>query len=128
MGHVAVPAAVAPETFIAGADLSAKNKHFLAVTADNTVNAATGPDDVVIGIQDDIPFNAAGAQVGVRTLTGPSELIIAAAVPAGSFVTPNGAGKGVVATTGQKHHARAITAGTVDGDIIEVIMGSGVTP
>lgn len=128
MGHTSVPAAVAPETFVAGADLSGKNKLFLAVTADKTVNVATGPNDPVVGIQDDIPFAAAGAQVGVRMKTGPSELIVGGAVPAGSFVTPNGSGKGVVATTGQNYHAIAMTAGLADGDIIEVQFAAGVTP
>jgi hypothetical protein len=128
MGHASAPAAVAPETFIAGADLSTKKLLFLAVSADNTVNVATGPNDPVLGVQDDVPFAAAGAQVGVRTKPGPALVIAGEAITAGSFVTPGGDGRAEVAASTEPYHGIAITAATADGDIIEISQITGVTP
>jgi hypothetical protein len=128
MGQSAVPAAVAPDTLLAGEDLSAANHRFLAISADHTVIRATGPTDQIIGIQDDKPFAAAGAQVGFRHLAGPALLEAGAAFSAGAYLKPDGVGRGVTASTGEKYSAIATKAGLNAGDLVAVTMEQGVVP
>ncbi len=126
--QAAIPAAVAPHTMLAGEDLSAANRRFLALSAELTLIRATGPTDDIIGIQDDKPFAAAGAQVGYRGLTGFALLEAGASFSAGDPLTSDGVGRGVTATTGQQFQARALKASLNAGDVISVIMEAGVVP
>ena len=112
------------ETFVTGADLSAHKNKFMRVSADNTINLATANGDPVIGVLDDIPHNAAGAQAAVRML-GTVQILAGAAVAAGGKVTPDGTGRAVIATAGQAFHAIAIQAATAAGDLIECFLKSG---
>ncbi len=128
MSQSAVPAAVAPDTLLAGEDLSGANHRFLAVSADHTVIRATGPTDDIIGIQDDKPFAAAGAQVGFRHLTGPSLVEAGATFAAGAPLTSDGVGRAIEATTGLAFHAIATKAATGVGDLVAVTMVRGIAP
>jgi len=128
MSQSAVPAAVAPDTFIAGADMSAHNHRFVAVSADNTVIPATGPTDKIIGIQDDKPYAAAGAQVGVRHGIGPTLVEAGDVFSAGDYLTSDGVGRAVIATTGQKFSAIATKPATAAGDYVACTMETGVVP
>lgn len=126
--QAAIPAAVAPHTGIAGEDLSAANHRFLALSAELTLIKATGPTDVVVGIQDDEPFAAAGAQVGYRGLAGFALVEAGAAFSAGARLKSDGVGRAVAATTGQQFHAIALKAALAAGDLISVAMEQGVVP
>lgn len=126
MSQSAVPAAVAPDTFVAGEDLSLAHHRFVAVSADHTLIRATGPTSKVVGIQDDKPFAAAGAQVGIRHLTGPSLIEAGAAFAAGAFLTSDGVGRAVTATAGQAYFAIATKPATALGDHVAVTMVKGV--
>jgi hypothetical protein len=126
--QAAIPAAVAPHTLVAGEDLSGANRRFLALSAELTLIRATGPTDNIIGIQDDKPFAAAGAQVGYRALAGHALLEAGAAFSAGVPLKPDGVGRGVEATTGQQFYARALKASLAAGDVISVVMEAGVVP
>ncbi len=126
--QAAIPAAVAPHTLVAGEDLSAANHRFLALSAENTLIRATGPTDAIAGVQDDVPFAAAGAQVGYRQLIGPSLVEAGAAIAAGARVTSDGVGRAVTASTGQQFHGLAQKAALAAGDLISIIMGRGVVP
>ena len=113
------------ETFLAGADLSASKNRFAKVSADNTVSVATAAADSVIGVIDDIPYAAAGAQVAVR-MSGTVMITASAAIAAGAKVTPTTGGKAVTAGGGTAYHAIAIQAATADGDLIECFLQKGV--
>lgn len=128
MSQSAVPAAVAPDTFIAGEDLSAANHRFVTMSADHTVIRATGPTDDIIGVTDDKPFAAAGAQVGVRHLTGPAIIEAGGAFSAGDRLSSDGVGRAVSVSTGQQFHAIATKPATAIGDLVAVTLGAGVVP
>jgi hypothetical protein len=112
------------ETFIAGADLSTHKNKFLKVSADNTVSLATAMADPVIGVQDDIPQNAAGAQVAVR-LGGTVQIVAGTAFSAGAKLTTNGSGQAIVAGAGTAYFAIAIQAATALGDLPECKLQTG---
>lgn len=114
-------------TLLAGADLSGARNKFLKMTADQTVGLATANTDAIVGVQDDIPFAAAGAQVAVR-FGGTADIMAGAAVAAGSKVTTDGSGRAVVATTGQDYHGIALEAATALGDLIECFLVKGKVP
>ena len=114
-------------TFVTGADLSAHRNKFLKVTADYTVNLATDEADAVLGVQDDIPFAAAGAQVAVR-MSHTAEVIAGAAVTAGAKVTCDAQGRAVAAAAGENYHGIALEAATAAGDLIEVFLVKGAVP
>lgn len=83
-------------TFIAGADLSAKQYHFVKLTADNTVEVA-GAGEQAIGILQNKP--TAGLAARVRVF-GVSRFIngTAGAIAYGVKVKSDGDGHGVAAT------------------------------
>lgn len=128
MSQSAVPAAVAPDTLLAGADLSAKNHRFLAMSADHTVIVATGPTDAIVGVQDDKPFGATGAQVGFRHLAGPSLVEAGGVFAAGAYLSSDGVGRAVSVSTGQQYHAKATKASLAAGDLVAVTLTTGVVP
>jgi len=109
-------------TLTGGANLAAKQYHFLRISADYTVNTPGAAAQDIIGIQQDDNCTAAGMGVLVRPIpAAPSSLLkMGAAVAAGAPVTSDANGKGVTATTGQRYYARALQAATADGDIVEV--------
>jgi hypothetical protein len=108
--------------------MSAHNHRFVAVSADNTVIPATGPTDSILGVQDDKPYAAAGAQVGVRHGTGPTLVEAGATFSAGAYLTSDGVGRAVTATTGQKFSAIATKPATGVGDYIACTLQTGVVP
>lgn len=114
-----------PYTMVAAADLSGNRYRFVRVTADYTVNVAVAPADSVIGVQYDIPFAGAGAQVGIHMI-GTTMIVAGGAIAAGSKLTPTAAGKAAVAAIGQAFHAIALQAATADGDLIECFLTKGV--
>jgi hypothetical protein len=117
-------------TYTAGANLSAKQYHFLRFSADYTVNTPGAAAQDIIGIQQDDLATAAGIGVLVRPIPQASSSLLkaGAAIAAGAPITSDANGKGVTATTGQRYYARAAQAATADGDIIEVHPTTGNVP
>ena len=113
-------------TLVAGADLSTHRYKFLKVTADYTVNIATANGDAIVGVQDDIPFAAAGAQVAVR-FAGTAVVMAGAAIAAGAKVTADASGRAVTVGATQDYHGIALEAATAVGDLIEVFLTKGRT-
>lgn len=107
------------ETFLAAADLSANDMHWVKYSADNTVDKATADTDAICGVQQDIPYAAAGAQVAVQ-LSGTTKIVAGAPISAGAPLTTDGSGRALTAASTKRYHARAIQAATALGDIIEV--------
>lgn len=115
------------ESFVAGADLSGGKYKFCQVSADNTVTLATASTHPVLGVIWDIPYNAAGAQVGVM-LSGTPMVMASDAISAGAKVTATTGGKAVTATAGQEYFGIAIQAATADGDLIQILLTRGQVP
>jgi hypothetical protein len=116
-----------PYTMVAAADLSAKQYLFAKITADYTVNVATLHSDSIPGVIYDIPYAAAGAQVGLHMI-GTTMIMAGGAISAGAKIKPSATGKAAVAATGEGYHAIALQAATADGDLIECLLVKGVAP
>jgi hypothetical protein len=117
-------------TYTGGANLATKQYHFLRFSADYTVNTPGAAAQDIIGIQQDDLCTAAGMGVLVRPIPqAPSSLLkMGGAAAAGSPITSDANGKGVVATTGQRYYARNAQAALADGDIVEVHPTTGNVP
>jgi len=117
-------ASATPNTssYKAGADLSAKQFHFVKVgTVAGTVVAVTSATDIPLGILQNAPVADEGADVAV--LGGGAKLKLAGTVAAGGLIKTDSAGKGVAATTdGSRVSAFADSLGSsgVTGDVIPV--------
>jgi hypothetical protein len=111
-------------TLVAGADLSTHKNKFAKVTADYTVGLATANTDGVVGVIDDIPHNAAGAQVAIR-FGGTCQILAGAAFSAGAKVTPDATSRAIAAVATQDYHAIALQAATAAGDLIECFLIKG---
>jgi hypothetical protein len=112
------------ETFVTGADMSTYRNRFLKISADNTVNLATAITDAVIGIQEDIPHPAAGAQVNVCLLGSP-QVVSGAAYGAGAKLTTNATGKAVAAAATNPYFAIAIQAATAADELPQCKLQTG---
>lgn len=107
---------------VAGESLTAKQYHIVKVgSADNEVVAAAAASQG-FGVVQNAPASGAPATVGIG---GKTKIKIGAAVSRGAVLTADSAGKGVTATTGQKHVLMAMEAGTADGQIISAIFFPG---
>ena len=115
------------ETFVTGADMSTYRNRFLKVSADNTVNLSTAPADAVLGVQEDIPFAAAGLQVGV-CLLGTPQVNAGAAYAAGAKLTPNGSGKAITAVSTNQYFGIAIQAATAVDELPQMKLVGGYLP
>lgn len=89
---------VSDVTFEAAADLSAKQFHFVKLTAANTVNVCSGATDIPCGILQNKP-SAAGRPAVVRML-GLSKLSADAALSAGALIGTSADGQGDAKTPG----------------------------
>lgn len=112
-------------TFKAGADLSAKQYYAVKYSAADTVilTAAAGTEVNAIGILQNKPADTQAATVMVA---GVSKAIAGAAITVGTLVMADNGGKVIAATTGTKALGLALVAATADGDVISVLIGSGI--
>jgi hypothetical protein len=116
-----------PSTFIAGADLSAKQWFLVELTAKDTVNATNAATDRAIGILLNAP--ASGQEARVQ-LFG-SRMKVASdgsgtAIAVGDFIGPGSAGKAVKkATADYSTVGIANDISSADGTVIEIITGVG---
>jgi hypothetical protein len=104
----------------AGADLSAKQYHFVEVTGVRTVGAANAVTDKAIGVLQNDP-NAAGAEATVA-IGGTTKLVAGGSITAGALVAPKADGRGQTAVATQYARAIALETSVNDGDIIEVAL------
>lgn len=113
------------QSYVAGADLSAKQYLAVKLTAANTVGVAAAGEKA-IGVLQNKPTS--GLAAAVREI-GRTKLVVdgnAAAIAAGDFLKSDALGKGVKTTTDKDFvFARAEEASTVAGDIIEVTVFTG---
>jgi hypothetical protein len=107
-------------TFKAGGDLSAKQYHFVKMSADQTVVACTAVTDKAIGILQNDP-DAAGEDA-VVAIAGTSKLYAGAAYSFGINLGPKADGRGQTAVSTQFTRAISVEAAGADGDIVEVLL------
>jgi len=111
------------KTFIAGADLSAKQFHFVKLSAAQTVVACSATTDIPIGILQNKP-DAAG-KGAVVCMGGTSKLAAGGALAtAGTIVATKADGRAQAAVATQYPAAMTVDTAGADGDLIEVIVGA----
>lgn len=103
----------------AGADLSAKQYHFVNMSSDGQVDAVASAGAQGIGVLQDKP--TAAGQAACIAVYGVSKVVAGADVTAGNRVQADGNGKAIAATTGDFVMGVALTAGN-SGDLIEVLL------
>lgn len=105
-------------TFVAGADLSAKQYFLMALASDGQIDPA-GDGVVVCGVLQDDPA-AAGRAALVRTV-GTTKVVAGAAIAAGASIAADSAGKAKTAATGDYIAGFCgPVAATADGQLIEM--------
>lgn len=107
-------------TLKAGADLSAKQYHFVEVTGVRTVGAANAITDRVIGILQNDP--TAADQEAVIAIGGTSKLVAGGGITAGVYVGTKADGRGQTAVATQHARGIALETSVNDGDVIEVAL------
>lgn len=106
-------------TRIAGADLSAKQYHFVLQASDGEIDAVASAGGVATGVLQDNP-NAQGKAARVR-VNGSTKLKVGGTVAAGAKLQSDASGQGITAASADHVLAQAQEAG-VDGDIIEALL------
>jgi len=110
--------------FVAGADLSSYQWHFVYLSADNTVSVCGTANQDSIGILRNKP-DAAGKAADVDTVGKFSKVVLAETVTVGKELTTDASGHAeMVNGAGEYAGAKALQAGDA-ADIIEVIVVSG---
>lgn len=108
-------------TFKAAADLSAKQYHFVEITAANTVNACNAATDIPIGVLQNKP-DAAGKPAEVMML-GISKVVADGTLTAGALLGTSADGQGDAKTAGTDTTeyicGRCIVAASGAGEIVE---------
>lgn len=107
-------------TFKAGADLSAKQYHFVKMSAPQTVVACSGVTDKAIGILQNDP-DAAGEEAVVAIL-GTSKLVAGGVCTFGTNLGPKADGRAQTAVATQYARAHAVDTSANDGEVIEVLL------
>ena len=107
-------------TFEAAADLSAKQFHFVKLTAANTVNVCTATTDNPIGILQNKP-SAAGRPAVVR-LFGISKVVASGAISAGALIATESDAEAGTPATSDPVLGKALEAAAAQGDLIKVLI------
>lgn len=107
-------------TFVAAADLSAKRYHIMRVI-DNAkgINIASlATHSSMIGVLQDAPISG---QHGSVAFQGVGNITLGAAVNSLVWVTSNGSGRAVAATSGQMVCGRLLETGGADGQVVKCL-------
>ena len=109
------------KTYIAGADLSAKQYHFVKISSsdDETVELA-GANGRAIGVLMNDPKQGEPAEVAL--IGGGAKLKMDEAAAVGKYLTSSANSQGEVADAAGEHVAALLMEGASDGDIAEVLV------
>lgn len=108
---------------VAGADLSAKQYHFIVGGAADRAVVAAGANAIALGVLQNAPALGQTAVVGRN---GNTKLQAGAAFARFVPLTSDANGAAVVATTGQRYNAIALEAAGAAGDIVSAVTAEGV--
>lgn len=110
-------------TLVAGADLSASQYLFVALSTDGQIDTVVAAGGDAVGVLQDAP-DAAGKAASVAVM-GITRVVAGGAINPGALVRSSAAGKAVVSAASSTVLGRYIgTAACVDGEIISVLLGS----
>ena len=118
---MAVYGEVVTFTAKAAADLSGVQYHIVRFSGADTVNIASqDTSSEMCGVLQNKP-SAADQHAAVGFL-GESKVVAGAAVSANAFITTNGSGRAVAATSGDMVCGRALEAASADGEVIRCLL------
>lgn len=103
----------------AAVDLSLKEFHIARHNSDGTVGFATTPAEA-IGVLIDNPLAGETATVQVGDIV---QVVTGAAVAVNALLAPNGTGRAITGTTGQRCILRALSATGGDGQLATCLVG-----
>lgn len=107
-------------TLQAAADLSAKQYHFVRLSAAQKCNQASeAANSATVGVLQNKPKVDEFATVG---FFGKSKIVAGGAVTAGDILTTNSSGRAAVVTSGQMAAGRSLDTAGADGDIITALL------
>lgn len=108
-------------TRVAGADLSAKQYHFVEMAADGTITACNGAGDLPIGVLQNAPLSGQEAEVLV---VGGTKVVAGEAVSTASIIGTSATGTAVAKDTTTNYRVgRVIDAtGAADGVTVSAII------
>ena len=106
---------------VAGADLSAKQYHFVEMAADGTVTACDNAGDLPIGVLQNAPKAGQEAEVLV---VGGTKIVAGGAVTTASVIGTDAAGKAVAKNTSTDFRVGRIidSTGAADGVVVSAII------
>lgn len=107
-------------TFEAAGDLSAKQFHFVKLSAANTVTACTATTDNAIGILQNKP-SAAGRPAVVR-IFGMSKAVASGALAAGALIATEADAEVGAPATNDPVLGKALEASSAQGELIKVLI------
>lgn len=109
-------------TLVAGADLSAKQYHFVKLNSSGQAVAVAAATDLPIGVLQNAPLSGQEAEILVA---GGSKLVLGGTVAAAAIVSPSAAGAGVAIVAGTDTTKFAVgqaLTGGASGEIITAIV------
>lgn len=104
---------------IAGADLSAKQYHFVKLSAANVVVQETAAGTTCIGVLANNPTSGRAAAV---TVFGQSKITATTGISAGGLISSNASGRATPAASGDYAMGRALEASAAEGDVITAMI------
>lgn len=104
---------------MAGADLSAKQYHFVKLSAADTVTQATAVEAALYGVLENNPTSGRAAAV---TVFGQTKITAGGSVTVNALITTNASGRATAAASGDFAMGRALEAATNDGDVISCMI------
>lgn len=107
-------------TFEAAADLSAKQFHFVKLTAANTVNVCTATTDNPVGVLQNKP-SAAGRPAVVR-IFGMSKVVASGAISAGALLATEADAEAGIPATNDPVVGKALEAASGQGEVIAALI------
>jgi hypothetical protein len=111
------------DTFLAAADLSAKQYHLMRMSDGKTINQASNAAGLHnIGVLQNKP--AAAGRAATLCLGGVSKVVAGAAITAPALLMSNGSGRAITATSGGTIVGLAKVDAAADGDVIAAVIFS----
>lgn len=109
----------------AGADLSLKAHHAVALNSNGEVVLATAGGADMVGVLRDNPKLGYTATVQHQEII---QVCIGAAVSRNARVAPRADGRFITAVTGNRSTVRVLEPGTVDGQLVTAVIDGGDAP
>lgn len=107
------------KTFVANADLSAKQYYIMKVLTGNKCDLAAAATDPLVGTLNNKPKSADSADVTLRSGGMTGLVVCGGTITVGDEITSDGSGKAITTTTGGDQVLGTALESAVSGDIVE---------